>query len=84
MRKLIIISAVWCPSCLLLNKEIKNIKNDFPNLEIEKLDYDIDEDEINQYSIGKTLPVMILEENNIEINRLIGEKNYEEIKEFLK
>ena len=84
MRKLIIISAVWCPSCLLLNKEIKNIKNDFPNLKIEKLDYDIDEDEINQYSIGKTLPVMILEENNIEINRLIGEKNYEEIKEFLK
>ena len=42
MRKLIIISAVWCPSCLLLNKEIKNIKNDF-DIEIEKLDYDLDD-----------------------------------------
>ena len=84
MEKLIVISAVWCPSCLLLNKEIKNIKNDFPNLEIEKLDYDLDEDEITKYNIGKTLPVLILEEDNKEIKRLIGEKSYDDIKEFLK
>ena len=82
MRKIIIISAVWCPSCLILNKEIKNIKNDFPNLEIEKLDYDLDD--IEDYNVGKILPVIILEENNTEINRLIGEKTYEEIKEFLR
>ncbi len=82
MRKIIIISAVWCPSCLILNKEIKNIKNDFPNLEIEKLDYDLDD--IENYNVGKILPVIILEENNTEINRLIGEKTYEEIKEFLR
>ena len=81
MRKLIIISAVWCPSCLLLNKEIKNIKNDF-DIEIEKLDYDLDD--IEKYNVGNTLPVIILEENNIEIKRLTGEKSYNEIKEFLK
>ena len=46
MRKLIVISAVWCPSCLLLNKEIKNNKNDFIDIEIEKLDYDLYEDTI--------------------------------------
>lgn len=83
MRKLIIISAVWCPSCLILNKQIKNIKNDFPNTEIKKLDYDLDEDEIKMYNIGNTLPVLILKEDGNEINRLIGEKNYQEIKEFL-
>ena len=81
MRKIIIISAVWCPSCLLLNKEIKNIKNDF-DIEIEKLDYDLDD--IEKYNVGNTLPVIILEENNIEIKRLTGEKSYNEIKEFLK
>ena len=83
MRKLIIISAVWCPSCLILNKQIKNIKNDFPNIEIKKLDYDLDEDEIKMYNIGNTLPVLILKEDGNEINRLIGEKSYQEIKEFL-
>ena len=84
MRKLIVISAVWCPSCLILNKQIKNIKNDFPDLEIKKLDYDLDEDEIKKYNIGNMLPILILEDGDNEINRLIGEKSYQEIKEFLK
>ena len=80
--KLIVISAVWCPSCLILNKQIKNIKEEF-DIEIEKLDYDLDEDKIEMYNIGKTLPVLILEKNNKEIRRLTGEKSYNEIKEFL-
>ena len=82
MKKIIIISAVWCPSCLILNKEIKNIKNEFPNLEIEKLDYDLDD--IEEYNVGNTLPVIILKEDNTEIDRLIGEKSYDEVKEFLR
>lgn len=80
--KLIVISAVWCPSCLILNKQIKNIKEEF-GIEIEKLDYDLDEDKIEMYNIGKTLPVLILEKDNKEIRRLTGEKSYNEIKEFL-
>lgn len=80
--KLVIISAVWCPSCLILNKQIKNIKEEF-DIEIEKLDYDLDEDKIEMYNIGKTLPVLILEKDNKEIKRLTGEKSYNEIKEFL-
>lgn len=80
--KLIVISAVWCPSCLILNKQIKNIKEEF-DIEIEKLDYDLDEDKIEMYNIGKTLPVLILEKDNKEIRRLTGEKSYNEIKEFL-
>lgn len=80
--KLIVISAVWCPSCLILNKQIKNIKEEF-DIEIEKLDYDLDEDKIEMYNIGKTLPVLILEKDNKEIKRLTGEKSYNEIKEFL-
>ena len=80
--KLIVISAVWCPSCLILNKQIKNIKEEF-DIEIEKLDYDLDEDKIEMYNIGKTVPVLILEKDNKEIKRLTGEKSYNEIKEFL-
>lgn len=84
MRRLIVISAVWCPSCLLLNKHLKNIKNNHPNLEIEKLDYDLDEDKISKYNVGDTLPVLILEDNSSEINRLVGEKSFDEIEEFLR
>ena len=78
-NKLIVISAIWCPSCLILKKHLKKIKQDYPDIEIETFDYDLDEIEIEKYRVGDKLPVLIT--NN---NRLIGEKNYDEIIEFLK
>lgn len=78
MKRLIVISATWCPSCLILNKQLKSIKEEYKDLEIIKYDYDLDEDEIAEYNVGKTLPVLILGEK-----RLIGEKSLDEIKEFL-
>ena len=84
MKELLVISAVWCPSCLILNKSLKKLRKEYPNLEINKLDYDLDEDIIKEYNIGNKLPVMIIKEDNIEKKRLIGEKTYEEIQDFLK
>ena len=78
--KLLVISAVWCPSCLILNKQLKEINK---NIEIEKLDYDLDSDKIEKYNVGNTLPVLILEKDNIEIKRLIGERSKQEIEAFL-
>ena len=83
-KELVVISAVWCPSCLLLDKNIKKIKKAFPKLKITKLDYDLDEEEVTYYSVGKILPVLIAKIDNKETNRLIGEKKYEEIEDFLK
>ena len=28
MKELVVVSAVWCPSCLILNKHLKKIKED--------------------------------------------------------
>ena len=82
-KKIIVISAVWCPSCLIIKKNIKKLKNEY-DIDIEVLDYDFDEDEVKKYEIGKILPVIIVKNNDDEINRLIGEKSYEEIISFLK
>lgn len=82
-KKLLVISAVWCPSCLILNKHLKKINEEY-NIEINKLDYDLDEDEVEPYNVGDKLPVMILlDEKSNEVKRLIGEKSYDEIIEFL-
>ena len=78
-KKIIIVSAVWCPSCLILKKHIKKLKENYPNINIELLDYDFDEEEVNKYHVGDILPVIIIGEK-----RLIGEKNYDEIIDFLK
>ena len=77
-NNLIVISAVWCPSCLLLKKHLKKLKEDF-NLNYQMYDYDLDEDEVQKYNVGDKLPVMIFGDK-----RLIGEKSYEEIVAFLK
>ena len=81
--KLIVVSAVWCPSCLILNKQLKKIKDDYPELEIIKYDYDFD-DEVEKYEVGEKLPVMIvLDDDGNEIRRMVGEKKDEEIREFI-
>ena len=83
-KEVVIISAVWCPSCLILNKNLKKLKKEYPEIEFKKLDYDLDEEEVSSYQIGTKLPVMIIKEDEKEIDRLIGEKSYEDTVSFLK
>ena len=79
MKKILVISAIWCPSCLILKKQLKKINQDYPDIDIETLDYDLDENEVSKYNVGDKLPVIIYNDK-----RLIGEKSYEEITTFLK
>ena len=75
---LIVISAVWCPSCLILKKQLKKLNEEY-NITYSLLDYDLDEDEVKEYDVGDKLPVIICNDK-----RLIGEKSYDEIISFLK
>ena len=77
-NKLIIISAMWCPSCLILKKNLKKLK-DIYNIDYIIYDYDLDEEEVNKYNIGDKLPVIIYNKS-----RLIGEKSFEELEKFIK
>ena len=77
--KIIKINAVWCPACIVTNKIWKNALVDYPDLEIEELDFDFDEDEVKKYNVGDILPVVIFIDNDREKFRLIGEKTKDEI-----
>ena len=79
--KLIKVSALWCPACLITNKAVNKLIDENKDIELISLDYDFDEDEVKKYDVGKILPVLIFEKDNKEVLRLIGEKTYEEIKE---
>ena len=82
--KIINISAVWCPACLVMKKVWKEINNEIKDIDIINYDYDIDEDEVSKYNVGEKLPVVILlDDNNNEIRRIIGEKTKEDIKKFI-
>lgn len=77
--KVIKVGAVWCGSCLNM-KHIWNEIEKLYNIEVISLDYDFDEDEVEKYNVGDKLPVsIILDDNDIELERIIGEKKKQEI-----
>ena len=77
--KLIKISALWCPACLITNKAVNQLIEENKDIELISLDYDFDEEEVQKYNVGKILPVLIFEKDGKEVLRLNGEKNYKEI-----
>ena len=79
--KIIKISAIWCPACIITNNALNKLKDNY-NFELEELDYDFDD--LESYNVGDILPVLIFVKDDKEIDRLIGEKNYKEIEEVLK
>lgn len=79
--KLIKISAMWCPACLIMRNVMNNLDFDIEQVEY---DYDLDEKIIDKYNVGEILPVFILVDNENEIGRLVGEKTKEEVLEFLR
>ena len=81
--KIIRINAIWCSGCLSMKKIWKDIEKEYPDLDIITYDYDMDEEEVKKYNVGKILPVVIFIKNNVQ-KRLIGEKKKEEIIEVIK
>ena len=79
--KIIKINAMWCPGCLISKNIWNEIEKKYPNHEYLSLDYDLDEEEVEKYNVGDILPVVIFEEGNKEIKRIIGEKTKKEILE---
>ena len=80
--KIIKIGAIWCPGCLVMKKIWKNILNDYQDLNVTELDYDMDSEEVNKYNPGKVLPVIIFQDDTgNELTRLIGEQKENIIKD---
>ena len=78
------ISAIWCSSCIITYKDWNKLKLDYPNYEYSEYDYDMDVDIIEKYNIGNTIPVVIAVKDGVEVGRIIGEKNYNELSTWLK
>lgn len=82
--KVLKFNAIWCSACLVMKKIFKHVENMHPELEFITYDYDNDEDMVEKYNIGTTIPVLVfVDENEQEVGRIVGEKSYEEIEEYI-
>ncbi len=84
MIKMTLITAVWCPSCLIMRPRYQNFVSKNPEIQLRELDFDTDEGMVRPLSIGKTLPVVIVENESRELIRIVGEKSPHEIERLLK
>ena len=81
--KIIKITAMWCPSCLIMNSMIDDIIAKY-NIEMESLDFDMDQDKVKEYNVDKILPVLVKVDNDgNEISRIVGEHSSSEIEQFI-
>lgn len=79
--KLILISSVWCPSCLIMHPRYVDLSKKY-NLELKNYDYDTDTDIVNKYNVGDILPVCIILKDE-EVDRIIGEKSTKELNNII-
>ena len=82
MKQVILITSLWCPSCLIMRPKYEKLFKE-ANIEIIEYDYDEDIDIVKKYNIGKILPVLIIKEGGLEVTRVIGEKKKKELKKLM-
>ena len=78
--KIVKISILGCPSCIVMNKVFNKIKEKY-KFDLEEYDYDFDD--IERFNSGKIMPVYIFYKDGKEVGRLIGEKKEEDFERIL-
>jgi len=72
--KVIKITAVWCPACIIMNQRWEKICRECDWVDTLEYDYDADAEAVKKYNVGKDIPVFIfLDQSGAEILRLQGE-----------
>lgn len=82
MKKIVLVTAIWCNSCIIMRPRYQEIIKDKFD-EIIEYDFDDDEEIVDSLNIGNKLPVAIIYENEVEKIRVIGEKSIKELKEII-
>ena len=79
--KIVKITSLGCPSCIIMNKVFNKIKELY-SFELEEYDYDFDD--IERFNAGKIMPVYIFFKDDKEVERLFGEHSFEEFESIVK
>lgn len=80
MKKILYFGAPWCGGCQTMNPIMTSIES----AEVQKVNADSDEgvDLSQKYDI-MTLPTIIILENDVEVQRLVGVQSKETIEQYL-
>jgi len=75
--------AEWCGPCRMLSKTLEQIESDMEGLKIERIDVDSDDVRVEKYGI-QNLPTIILTEDGVEKERIVGNRSKNDLIEIFK
>ncbi|MDT8337365.1 MAG: thioredoxin family protein [Candidatus Izemoplasmatales bacterium] len=81
--KIIKVTAMWCMSCLVMQKVWSDVFKSYNDIDVLAYDFDEDYEMIKKYNIGKVLPVLIVIDCDKEVLRIIDEKSKKELIKLL-
>ena len=79
MKKVVRFTASWCGPCKMLAKTLEEVNT---NLPIEVVDIDIHPEIAAEFGI-RSVPTLVIVEDNIPSKRLVGNKTKQEIEAFI-
>ena len=80
MKQLLKFSASWCQPCKSLSGNLKHV--DFKDVELKEIDIDENMELANKFGI-RSVPTMVLMEDDKEIGRKVGVLMADKIEEFI-
>ncbi len=78
MKRILRFTASWCGPCKSLAMNLESAGLDLP---IEVVDIDVHDNLAREYGI-RSVPTLVMLDENIEIKRLIGSKTINELQEW--
>ena len=74
--------ADWCGPCKTQDPILEDLEAEYPDVEFEKIDVDAEQDVANEYQV-RSLPTLIIENDDGIVERFIGVTQAEDIESAL-
>jgi thioredoxin 1 len=79
MKRILRFTASWCAGCKSLAANLAEVDAKYP---VEVIDIDIHPEIAAEYGI-RSVPTLVMLNENIEVKRIIGNKTSRELKEWI-
>lgn len=79
MKKVLRFTASWCGPCKMLAKTLEEVETNIP---IEVIDIDVNPEIATEFGI-RSVPTLVLMEDNMASKRLVGNKTIQELEAFI-
>jgi len=78
MKRILRFTASWCEPCKLLSMNLEKANIELP---IEVVDIDVHDELAREYGI-RSVPTLLMLDENIEVKRMVGLKTIEKLQEW--